>query len=449
MGTLTSQTVERKSKRDLLGPEVGQRIREVRMSRGMSLAEVGGEDLTRSFLSLVEHGRSRISLRALAIVADRMDLPMATFLEDEDERRTAELAVDQAEIELERDNPKACLQAMEGIGNAYTNNARAQWLRGRALGRLGEAARATEALRRALELAETENDAALSAEVLYSLGNRLYSAGSYEKAVFCFERGLSLAVDAPAPAALQAHLNMGIGHVLHAQSRGDEALVRYDRARELFESLYDLAGIGSVFSAMSMASRKKGNLDAALGYSKQSVAAFRLRRDWRQVARELNNMAVRHGDAGDLQAGAARAKEAVDRAREAGAGDIEAYARGTLASIYLRLDRPDEAEREARAAELLASDKTPLVRVDAWVVQGRIAAIRGEADRADALYKRALASLQVLGHQTRFGETALEYSLLLRERGDLEAALDIALQAAGTGNKRGGNGSVQANTMAG
>ncbi len=40
----------------------------------------GGDDLSRSFLSLVESGRSRISLRALAVVAQKLDLPISHFL---------------------------------------------------------------------------------------------------------------------------------------------------------------------------------------------------------------------------------------------------------------------------------------------------------------------------------------------------------------------------------
>ena len=52
--------------------ELGRRIRAARLEKGMTLAQVGGQDLSRSFLSTVEHGRTRISLRALSIVAHRL-----------------------------------------------------------------------------------------------------------------------------------------------------------------------------------------------------------------------------------------------------------------------------------------------------------------------------------------------------------------------------------------
>lgn len=49
----------------------------------MTLAELGGNELSRSFLSSVERGRSRISLRALTIVARRLGLPMGYFFDGE------------------------------------------------------------------------------------------------------------------------------------------------------------------------------------------------------------------------------------------------------------------------------------------------------------------------------------------------------------------------------
>ncbi len=77
MQDTTSRGREGKAQIDILAADVGQRIRAARKARGMSLADVGRDDLTRSFLSLVELGRSRISLRALSIVASRLDLPIS------------------------------------------------------------------------------------------------------------------------------------------------------------------------------------------------------------------------------------------------------------------------------------------------------------------------------------------------------------------------------------
>jgi transcriptional regulator with XRE-family HTH domain len=74
---------------DAIHVRVGQRIHAARLEAGMTLAELGGDDLSRSFLSAVEHGRAGISLRALAIVAARLKRPMGYFVDEPPDLRVA------------------------------------------------------------------------------------------------------------------------------------------------------------------------------------------------------------------------------------------------------------------------------------------------------------------------------------------------------------------------
>src|SRR5947209_7805473 len=102
---------------DLQAADVGRRIRQARIDRGMSLAKLGGDDLSRSFLSLVELGRSRISLRALAIVADRLELPISYFLTDDPgtSETVAELTLDQAEAAIGGRKPREALRILDEV----------------------------------------------------------------------------------------------------------------------------------------------------------------------------------------------------------------------------------------------------------------------------------------------------------------------------------------------
>jgi transcriptional regulator with XRE-family HTH domain len=67
---------------DPVSQRVGERIRRARREQGLSLAALGGEELTRGFLSAVETGHSSISLKALALVATRLHLPVSYFVDD-------------------------------------------------------------------------------------------------------------------------------------------------------------------------------------------------------------------------------------------------------------------------------------------------------------------------------------------------------------------------------
>jgi transcriptional regulator with XRE-family HTH domain len=87
---------------EVLHRRIGQRIREARQERGLSLAQLGGESMTRGFLSAVENGRSGISFARLATVADVLKLPISYFLDEAPAlpAPTTRVTVDHAEAAL-------------------------------------------------------------------------------------------------------------------------------------------------------------------------------------------------------------------------------------------------------------------------------------------------------------------------------------------------------------
>jgi len=55
-------------------------VREARVAAGLSLAELAGDDVSRTFMHLVEQGRSRPSKAVLALIARRTRKPIRYFL---------------------------------------------------------------------------------------------------------------------------------------------------------------------------------------------------------------------------------------------------------------------------------------------------------------------------------------------------------------------------------
>jgi transcriptional regulator with XRE-family HTH domain len=56
------------------------RVREARREAGLSLAQVARDDISRTFLHFVEHGRSRPSKEVLALIAKRTGRPISYFV---------------------------------------------------------------------------------------------------------------------------------------------------------------------------------------------------------------------------------------------------------------------------------------------------------------------------------------------------------------------------------
>lgn len=423
---------EEKAPVDMLAAEIGRRIRAARLERGMSLADLGGNELTRSFLSQVELGRSRISLKALAMVADRLGLPISHFLDNSIQARdgSAEWALDRAEVALAQQHPSESLRLLDEADLTEELRPRGLALRGRALIEDGRARDAISLLQEGLSLVEQRGDRPLVTELSYLLGTALYNTGAYDKALVYLRRSLDDAVEGTRDPTLEGKITVAIGHILYMRGDFDGAIEHYTRARDLFGSLADLNTLGCVYSGLASAHKQMGDLATALRYSKLSVAVFEAEQNARQAARELNNLAVRYSELNDLGQALECARESVGRAQQVNAHDVEALAHSTLASILLRTDEANQAEIEALTAERLASDDTDPARVDAWIVLAEIAERRGDRERADDLYQRALKVSEQEGRVTFYANAALTYSLLLQRRGDTERALEYALQAA-------------------
>jgi transcriptional regulator with XRE-family HTH domain len=57
------------------------RVRQARAEAGLSLAQVAGDEVSRTFIHFVEQGRSRPSQSVLALIARRTGKPIAYFLD--------------------------------------------------------------------------------------------------------------------------------------------------------------------------------------------------------------------------------------------------------------------------------------------------------------------------------------------------------------------------------
>lgn len=80
---------------ELDGKQIGERIRQLRLKRGLTQKELAGEQMTRNMLSLIENGVSLPSLSSLVYLASVLSVPVDYFFSttEEDEGRYIKLSV--------------------------------------------------------------------------------------------------------------------------------------------------------------------------------------------------------------------------------------------------------------------------------------------------------------------------------------------------------------------
>jgi transcriptional regulator with XRE-family HTH domain len=95
------------------GQTLGDRVRRLRMERGLSLAKVAGGDFSRAFLNQVELNKARPSVRVLRVIANRLQAPVDYLLDGSTPSLDREIALEKARLELARGDARRCLAAVE------------------------------------------------------------------------------------------------------------------------------------------------------------------------------------------------------------------------------------------------------------------------------------------------------------------------------------------------
>ena len=137
--------------------ELGRRLRSIRVARGLTQGEVVGDTMSVAYLSRLETGARKPTVKALSALAARLDVSIDSLLavepgQDPDEVR---LALDYAELALESGEPAEAAQHLDA-----------------ALSRVGEVAgtglrdRAKLLHARSLEASGREDDAIIELETL-------------------------------------------------------------------------------------------------------------------------------------------------------------------------------------------------------------------------------------------------------------------------------------------
>ncbi len=130
------------------GETLGDRVRKLRMERGLSLAKVAGGDFSRAFLNQVELNKSRPSVRVLRVIADRLDAPVDYLLDGSTPSLDREIALEKARLELARGDLRRCLSAIEPALDAkeWPLGVDARLCAGEAMLRLGRQEEGTQLL---------------------------------------------------------------------------------------------------------------------------------------------------------------------------------------------------------------------------------------------------------------------------------------------------------------
>ena len=418
---------------------LGERVRAARRELGLSQAQLAGEELTKGFISQVEAGLVRPSIRSLQIIAGRLGKGIDYFVGDQPltatkrahyHRVAAETAAEHSDWATVRAEAETGLvyamtrkdrgkllrllalselatnqteSAFEHVAEALTaldvstdpeDVAKLHYQRGFGYLELGQLVAATESFEKARDLVEKHEiiDPRLRSRILLSLGTTYRRLDRTAKALSTYESALALA-SRSSEFEVAARSHMGIAASLYDEGDLDGAIGAYERARGLLERLSDATLELSVLQSMASVNLDRGKLDLA-----------------RHLAERCRSRAAAIGD---------------DR--------MAAVAEMELARVALASGDVEEALAAAHHAEqALAAAGDDRQRASALRVIGAAEDARHDPRASDQAYREAIGLVTRIGHQADRSVIATEYAHKLRARGELESAftyLELARDA--------------------
>lgn len=261
------------------GHSVGERVRALRLARGLTQAQLAGSEVTKGFISLLETGRSGISVRAAELIAGRLGTTVGDLLAPTtgSDDLSAEITLTRAEGLLVGGRVAEALQLIRPLESRLSGRPRGRLLRllGRALTEHDRTREAVVALDEALRIFRTGSDRELATRTLYDLalahakveahGEALTYALACEHALNSgdvVDRSLELRV-----LAFLAQSFVTLGETAAAD-------LRSERARALAEDIADPRTTAELYENIAITRQRQGDFDSALRFARLANEAY-------------------------------------------------------------------------------------------------------------------------------------------------------------------------------
>jgi tetratricopeptide (TPR) repeat protein len=417
---------------------IGQRLRRLRLERRLSQRELAGPGVSYAYISRIEAGARRPSVKALRMLARKLGVS-ADYLETGSEIRESderELRIADAELELRlaesteeaekkllslRDD---AIAAGDGIAASRANIAL-----GLAAAASGRNAEAVERLESGLELFPVSPSA--RPDLFATLGRAYAGIGHPERAVELFERCLA-EIDEASPDDTAAHVRFttylsyaltDLGDLGRAQSVLDAALLHADEVTDAYSRV-------RLYWSLARLSDIQGRAAAALDYVRRAIALLDVTDDTLHLARA-------HLLCGGILMSQGRAEEAgrhFDLAERLFGPHPEPEDLMNLftdqARRAIRLGDGEEAVQKARAALEAAGDDYLREKGNALWALAEGLSLDGDQDGAHDAFREAAKLLEAHGHRRDYVEAYRAWGKFLRRSGREEEALEVLERAA-------------------
>jgi tetratricopeptide (TPR) repeat protein len=424
------------------GARLGERLRTLRVSAGLTQTQLAGERFSKEYISQIERGKTRPTAATIAWLAEQLGVDPALLASgvSTEEWTKVEAQLEHAEA---LSASHRYHEAVEAFGEATPGTRRTgsaalelRALAGEAwaLQELGQMREALELLVTAREIAERPEFSDVDrADVLMRIGVCRYKLSSISTAVSLFDSALELAERPGLPVgALRSD-------ILQWRSRCHRVLRDYvaarddvERALELAQDVGDRGAIARAYTQASLIAQRQGHYVLSRRYAQRAKELCQQLNDERSVGRLLLMLGGLTLLLGDEEHAVQYLKASYSRALDSDSPADAAQALEGIARVHLNRGEYDQADALARnALELLQGREDYLHEVcPSQLVLGRALLERGRLDEAEECFRAADAAAEQMASISHRTEAWVALGDLAARRGDDRGAARLYRNAA-------------------
>lgn len=422
-----------------IGKSVGEKLRAARIAQNYTQSQLAAPDFSVSYISAIERGQIHPSLRALEILAGRLDLSSTQLLpsrSQQEHHQTILASVFEHDDEIDLQLLEIHLLIKQGeteraltqLGKMPVKRLKRpqqlqhRYLLGIAYLDAGHPQESEPVLLEVVQLARDTNDQYLQLAALTALGIAYAAMHNYSQAILTHQRCLNLLEEIKLPDLFEAQIYSHLGEYHTQLEQFDQALTMFLQTLSLSSKLMDVRELRAVYLDLAQRYISKGAYSLARLYLERSVFLSEqemIKRLRREIHHYLGRIMLMGGwDGGHSYFENALRQEDIQNDPLAHASILTHYAEWSLAYGTL-----EDATRYARQASALTSSLgDDIIAASVLITLGHVKYRQQQYEEGDQHFVDGLAMLEHLGDQEEEAKQSARYAQLLEERGKMHEA---------------------------
>ena len=431
---------------------VGANIREVRTKLNLTQAQLAAPEFSISYISAIERGKIRPSLKALSILAKRLDVPLTFLLEGSSAGLKEAQAVgyspadsgpdQKIDVDLLQANVFVQQRAYEQADELLTpiiperittdQAYRLFFLRGQIHLGLQEYQEAVVDLRAAVTQGEGLSDIEYIERARNLLGKAYFLLYNYtlamEHHLRCYNAIENGQIMDPV-FALELYNNLANDYFRLGDL--EKAISFYHRALSTLEGLNrDAKGFAQKYMEIGKSYKELGKLTSARDYLMRSLAIYEMCDEQRLEGLSHQRLGKTLEKQGDLDSAEAEYRLAITIEQDLDDALSSSLCHTSLAELLLRREKLQDAEVEAqKALDFARTAQDAQTQGQALIALAQIRHQSGDYTGADGLFVQALDLLDTSHSHELAASAYFRYANLLEERNEVQRSLSAIKKA--------------------